>query len=91
MTPEENNFLSTLYRIVPVGDGAVMWAPAGELEWHLRYGNPERVRYQAAGVIDSTSYLFGPHISTREAIRRLRIIRNAVESGSQEPHSLPQG
>ena len=76
MTPEENAYLSTLWGRVDVGDGAIMTYPCGELEWQLRYGNPERVRYIAASVIDSYAYLLSKDISTKEAIRRLRIMRN---------------
>lgn len=66
---------------VPVGDGAVheIIDPRsfedGGLEWTMRYGNPETVRYSAASIIDSYDYLLSDHITLTEATRRLRILR----------------
>lgn len=79
MTPEENAFLSTLYRRVPVADDAEMIAPAGELVWQLVWGKPERVRHQAASVIESYAYLLSGNISMTEATRRLRLLRKAMK------------
>lgn len=47
----------------------------GGLEWRLRYGNPAEVRYIAAGIVESYDYLCSGEITTKEAIRRLRILR----------------
>jgi len=66
---------------VHVGDGAVMTIidPTHDtgLEWVMRYGTPEPFRYSAASVLDSYAYLLSGEISTAEAVRRLRIIRQA--------------
>jgi hypothetical protein len=66
---------------VPVGGGAVMAAsnPSvdGGLEWQLRYGSPEAVRFVAAEVLASYDYLCSQNINTGEAIRRLRLLRKA--------------
>ncbi len=61
---------------IPVGDGAVMTAPTIGLEWQLRYGDAVKVRYCAAAVVESFEYLLSQNITTKEAIRRLRIMRN---------------
>jgi hypothetical protein len=49
----------------------------GGIEWHLRYGNLEGVRYVAAGLIESYDYLLSEAISFKEAARRLRLLRAA--------------
>jgi len=49
----------------------------GGIEWRLRYGNPEEVRFIAASVVDSYDYLLSGHISQKEAERRLRLLRQA--------------
>lgn len=41
MTPAESKYLSSLVAHVACGDGAAMSIPQGDLEWQLRYGNPE--------------------------------------------------
>lgn len=41
---------------VAVGDGAIMTVPV-DLEWHLRYGDPVKVRMQAAEAVASYDYL----------------------------------
>ena len=60
---------------VAVGDGAVMTAPV-DLEWHLRYGDPVRIRMQAAEAIASYDYLIR-QCSQAEALRRLKALREA--------------
>lgn len=47
----------------------------GGLEWTLRYGNAESVKYSAASVLSSYDYLVSGAITTKEAIRRLRELR----------------
>lgn len=49
----------------------------GGLEWRLRYGSPNAVRYIAAGVVESYDYLLSDEITMAEAIRRLRLMRSA--------------
>lgn len=64
---------------VDCGDGAVMNMvnPYSDdsVEWGLRYGNAVRMRYVAASVIASYDYLLSDRITTKEAIRRLRLLR----------------
>lgn len=84
MTPEENAFLSMLYRDVEVGDGAIMTIPHGEIVWQLTYGKPERVKYQAGSLIESYRYLLSGHITTKEAIRRLRLMRAAYAAPAEK-------
>lgn len=66
---------------VHVGDGAYssIMNPHhdGGAEWMLRYGNPEVVRFTAASLIESYDYLLSGSINTKEAARRLRLLRNA--------------
>ena len=59
---------------VDVGGGAFMAAPLGELEWQLRYGNVEAVRFEAASVVASYRYLI--YLSKKEAWHRLQRIRH---------------
>lgn len=49
----------------------------GGLIWRLTWGSPEQVRYVAASVVSSFNYLLSDEISMTEAIRRLRILRQA--------------
>src|SRR5277367_4942348 len=62
--------------MVDVGDGAHVIVPNGELEWKLRYGNPEEVRFAAASVVGSFDYLV-MHCTQKEQIRRLRLMKAA--------------
>lgn len=65
------------------GDGAYMTFtnPAsfgdGGPEWVMRYGNVESIRYTVASLISSYDYLLSGNISTKEATRRLRLLRAA--------------
>ncbi len=45
------------------------------VEWSLRYGNAERMRYVAASLLDSYDYLLSGNINMSEATRRLRLMR----------------
>lgn len=81
---------TNLIRTVVVDDGAIMaiMNPLsfidGSLSWLLRYANPEAckaVGVRAATVLDSYDYLLSDAITTKEAIRRLRILRNARNGG----------
>lgn len=66
---------------VALGDGAFATIidprsfTDGGLEWALRYGDPETVRYAAAGVAESYDYLLSSEITMTEATRRLRELR----------------
>jgi hypothetical protein len=64
---------------VDCGDGAVMSIanPYSDdsLQRGIRYGNPVRMRYVAASVIDSYDYLLSSEIPMKEAVRRLRLLR----------------
>lgn len=66
---------------VDLGDGA--WSTIidprsfedGGLEWTLRYGCAEIVRFTAASAISSYDYLLSGEITMKEATRRLREMR----------------
>lgn len=66
---------------VPVGDGAVQFIvdprsfEDGGPEWVMRYGNPESIRYTVAALLGDYDYLLSGNITTAEAVRRLRIMR----------------
>lgn len=66
---------------VDCGDGAFMSIAdprsfeAGGVEWRLRYGNPEQVRFVAAEMIACYDYLLSGEITQKEAERRLRLMR----------------
>lgn len=64
---------------VECGDGAVMSIvnPYAEdsLEWGLRYGDANRMRFVAAAVVSSYDYLLSADITMAEATRRLRLLR----------------
>lgn len=66
---------------VYVGDGAVMTivdpTHSDGMEWTLRYGRPEVLRFSVASVIESYEYLLSDSITTTEAVRRIRIMRGA--------------
>ncbi len=63
-------------RRVQVGDDAQMAVPV-DLEWHLRYGDPVKVRFMAAEVVAGLHYLI--HECTKEeAWRRLKLMRAAT-------------
>jgi hypothetical protein len=62
----------------------------GGIEWQLRYGNVEGVRYVAAGVIESYDYLLSEAISFKEASERLRILRAARRELSRDTSEAEQ-
>ena len=43
----------------------------------MRYGNPNAIRLVVASLLESYDGLLSDHITTREAVRRLRLLRNA--------------
>lgn len=49
----------------------------GGVEWVMRYGNPESVKYAAASLVESYDYLLSDEITMKEATRRLRLLRAA--------------
>jgi hypothetical protein len=57
----------------------------GGVEWQLRYGNPDGIRYSAASLLASYDYLLSGAISFEEAKRRLRILRAARRELWNEP------
>ena len=63
-------------KTIHVGGGVCMFIPQGDVEWQLRYGNCCKSRYVVASLIQSYDYLLSKNITTKEAIRRLRIMRN---------------
>ena len=63
---------------VDMGDGASMTMPRGRLEWNLRYGNPEAVRYDAASVVETFRYLV-LECNRDEAWRRIKLMRDAMK------------
>lgn len=76
-----SHFCNDMTREVHVGDSAYMsivnpWDDSG-IEWQLRYGRSDAVRYCAASVIASYDYLLSSEITLAEATRRLRILRQA--------------
>ena len=68
---------------VPIADDARMEIinprsfKDGGPEWQMRYGNPEAVRYTVASLLESYDYLLSDNIAMKEAIRRLRIMRQS--------------
>ena len=64
---------------VDCGDRAAMSMvnPYSEdsVEWGLRYGSADRMRFVAASLISSYDYLLSDEITAKEAIRRLRLLR----------------
>lgn len=49
----------------------------GGPEWVMRYGNPEKIRYPVASLLESYDYLLSDNINMKEATRRLRLMRQA--------------
>lgn len=60
----------------------------GGMEWTMRYGNPESIRYTVASVLASYDYLLSDAITMTEATHRLRVMRQmralAVKSTRQQ-------
>lgn len=67
---------------VDCGGGAAMSIcdPTADtsLEWMMRYGNPEAVRFTVASILSSYDYLIRSCHSTKEAQRRVALLRRAV-------------
>ena len=76
LCPMETRTMSDISLDVDLGDGAKMTVPL-ELEWHLRYGNPEAVRFIAASVVASLSYLL-LECTKEEAWRRIKLCRAEI-------------
>ncbi len=64
-----------------MGDGAFMtfinpqsFADGGP-EWTCRYGDVEGIRYTVASILGSYDYLLSGEITSKEAVRRLRLLR----------------
>jgi hypothetical protein len=78
-----------LYINVELSNGASMLIPNpesyidGGVEWQLRYGNAENVRYMAAGFISSYDYLLSDNISLKEATSRLIAMRKARRNSTR--------
>lgn len=83
-----------LVQWVKLGGGATMCIVSPQddpaLEWVLRYGDVEAVRYSAAAVVASYDYLVGEPISMKEATRRLRIARKAYRDASALQPPVPK-
>lgn len=75
------HFCNDMTAEVHVGDAAFVTIvnPTHDsgLGWQLRYGDAETVRFAAASVVSSYDYLLSDGCSSKEAIRRLRILRTA--------------
>jgi hypothetical protein len=66
------------FAIVPVGDGAQMDLPNGDLLWRMNFnGTSVRDSRLAVGIIQSYLYLV-EDCSNKEALRRLRLLRVAA-------------
>lgn len=78
-----------LYIDVQLSNGASMLIPNpasyfdGGVEWQLRYGNAENVRYMAAAFISSYDYLLSDNISLKEATSRLVAMRKARRNSTR--------
>lgn len=70
-----------MIKIVKVHPEASMSIPTphenGSIEWHMRYGDTNKNRFLAANLIADYDYLLCDDITTKEAVRRLRILRKA--------------
>lgn len=69
--------------VVPIGEGAQQRIidprsfNDGGIVWQLTYGDPITFRYVTASLLCSYDSLLSHDISTKEAIRQLRILRSA--------------
>lgn len=74
---------------VDVGGGAFMAAPLDNLEWQLRYGSPEAVRFEAASVVASYRHLI--YLSKEKAWHRLQRMRyDLKQTGSRYRVQAPR-
>lgn len=71
---------------IDVGSGAIMSIPFGDFNWQMRYceGEAKELHLIAASVLDSYAYLLSDAITTKEAIRRLRFMRNCLNKGTNK-------
>lgn len=58
----------------------------GGLEWQCRYGDANSVKYLTASIIGSYDLLLSDAISTTEAIKRLRILRESRKALKGQQH-----
>ena len=61
----------------------------GGVEWRLRYGNPEQVRFAAATLVESYDYLLSGEITQKEAERRLRLMRQVRRATLKQAEAVP--
>lgn len=79
--------------IVDMGGGAMMTIPnpqsyaTGGLEWTMRYGDCQAIRFTVASAISSYDYLLSGAIPMKEATRRLRLLRAAYRHLAQQDAS----
>lgn len=71
---------------VDCGGGAQMTMPRGRLEWNLRYGDPARVRFDAASAVESYRYLV-LECTKEEAWQRIKLIRASMEGVKDDEQS----
>ena len=82
--------MGNITRRVHHGDGAYSVIPSlpshdvNGLQWLLRYSKDEQSRLVAASVVDTFEYLLSHNISTKEAIRRVREMRNSYQGKSHD-------
>ena len=56
----------------------------GGLEWVMRYGDVESIRYTVASLLSSYDYLLSGEITMKEATRRLRVMRQYRRAACQQ-------
>jgi hypothetical protein len=64
---------------VPVTEDAAVFIPNKGLEWHLRYGNAEQVRFVAAAIVATFNHLIH-ECPQKEQTRRLRLMKEAFNA-----------
>jgi len=65
----------------------------GSAGWRLTWGGPEEIdaiRYCVASALESYDYLLSDAISAREAVRRLRVLRQARRDALAAPNGAAQ-
>lgn len=53
--------------------------PETHIQWIVRYGDIESVRFSIASILESYEYLLDPHITKAEAVRRLGMLREGYK------------
>jgi hypothetical protein len=82
---------------VPVIQGGHLSVPDprsyrdGGIVWHLTWGDLTGVRYAAASIIQSYVSLLSAEIPQYEAMRRLKLLRQAYIAALQEPPAASEG